>query len=249
MVWNPTNRVVSNVGTPLMGGMHPVYVFSYKQATINGYSSGFDFPAYIPTDGETNANNALRTKWLEVETNSTQAKRELYGSLTWISYPIVAQGQNLMASDVTIKLRINKEYKNYVATGENNGRPMYSWSMEGNATLTNNTSALQETLNLINIVPNPYNAFSEYERNKLDNRIKITNLPEICTISIYNTQGKLIRRFKKESPITYQDWTLTNHQNIPVSSGIYLIHVEIPGVGERVLKAFIAMRMVDLENL
>ena len=61
--------------------------------------------------------------------------------------------------------------------------------------------------------------------------------------------GKLIRRFKKESPITYQDWTLTNHQNIPVSSGIYLIHVEIPGVGERVLKAFIAMRMVDLENL
>ena len=249
MVWNPTNRIVSNVGTPLMGGMHPVYVFSYKQATINGYSSGFDFPAYIPADGENNANNALRTKWLEVETNSTQAKRELYGSLTWISYPIVAQGQNLMASDVTIKLRINKEYKNYVATGENNGRPMYSWSMEGNATLTNNTSALQETLNLINIVPNPYNAFSEYERNKLDNRIKITNLPEICTISIYNTQGKLIRRFKKESPITYQDWTLTNHQNIPVSSGIYLIHVEIPGIGERVLKAFIAMRMVDLENL
>jgi hypothetical protein len=249
MVWNPTNRVVSNVGTPLMGGMHPVYVFSYKQATINGYSSGFDFPAYIPGDAESNANNALRSKWLEVETNSTQAKRELYGSLTWISYPIVAQGQNLMASDVTIKLRVNKEYKNYVATGENNGRPMYSWSMEGNATLTNNTSALQETLNLINIVPNPYNAFSEYERNKLDNRIKITNLPEICTISIYNTQGKLIRRFKKESPITYQDWTLTNHQNIPVSSGIYLIHVEIPGIGERVLKAFIAMRMVDLENL
>ena len=249
MVWNPTNRIVSNVGTPLMGGMHPVYVFSYKQATINGYSSGFDFPAYIPADGENDTNNALRSKWLEVETNSTQAKRELYGSLTWISYPIVAQGQNLMASDVTIKLRINKEYKNYVATGENNGRPMYSWSMEGNATLTNNTSALQETLNLINIVPNPYNAFSEYERNKLDNRIKITNLPEICTISIYNTQGKLIRRFKKESPITYQDWTLTNHQNIPVSSGIYLIHVEIPGIGERVLKAFIAMRMVDLENL
>jgi hypothetical protein len=249
MVWNPTDRFVSNVGTPLMGGMHPVYVFSYKQATINGYNSGYDFPAYIPADGENNTTNALRAKWLEVETNSSQAKRELYGSLTWISYPIVAQGQSLMATDVTIKLRINKEYKNYVATGENNGRPMYSWSMDGISTLTNNTSALQETLKLINIVPNPYNAFSEYERNKLDNRIKITNLPEICTITIYNTQGKLIRVFKKDSPITYQDWTLTNHANIPVSSGIYLIHVSIPGIGERVLKAFIAMRMVDLENL
>jgi hypothetical protein len=121
--------------------------------------------------------------------------------------------------------------------------------MDGVSTITNSTEALQETLNLINIVPNPYNAFSEYERNKLDNRIKITNLPEKCTITIYNTQGKLIRTFKKESPITYQDWTLTNQVNIPVSSGVYLIHVSIPGIGERVLKAFIAMRMVDLENL
>ena len=249
MVWNPTDRFVSNVGTPLMGGMHPVYVFSYNQKSINGYSSSYDFPAYIPANAESNSGNALQLKWAEVETNNTLAKRELYGSLTWISYPIVTPGQTLMASDVTIKLRINKEYKNYVATGENNGRPMYSWSMDDVSTMTNSTEALQETLNLINIVPNPYNAFSEYERNKLDNRIKITNLPEKCTITIYNTQGKLIRTFKKESPITYQDWTLTNQVNIPISSGVYLIHVSIPGIGERVLKAFIAMRMVDLENL
>jgi hypothetical protein len=249
MLWNPTDRFVSNVGTPLMGGMHPVYVFSYKQKSINGYSSSYDFPAYIPANAESSTGNALQLKWAEVETNNTLAKRELYGSLTWISYPIVTPGQTLLASDVTIKLRINKEYKNYVATGENNGRPMYSWSMDGVSTMTNSTEALQETLNLINIVPNPYNAFSEYERNKLDNRIKITNLPEKCTITIYNTQGKLIRTFKKESPITYQDWTLTNQVNIPISSGVYLIHVSIPGIGERVLKAFIAMRMVDLENL
>ena len=249
MLWNPTDRFVSNVGTPLMGGMHPVYVFSYNQKSINGYSSCYDFPAYIPANAESTTGNALQLKWAEVETNNTLAKRELYGSLTWISYPIVTPGQTLMASDVTIKLRINKEYKNYVATGENNGRPMYSWSMDGVSTMTNSTAALQETLNLINIVPNPYNAFSEYERNKLDNRIKITNLPEKCTITIYNTQGKLIRTFKKESPITYQDWTLTNQVNIPISSGVYLIHVSIPGIGERVLKAFIAMRMVDLENL
>jgi hypothetical protein len=30
---------------------------------------------------------------------------------------------------------------------------------------------------------------------------------------------------------------------------MYLIHVEVPGIGDRVLKAFIAMRTVDLENL
>jgi hypothetical protein len=249
MVWNPTNRVVSNVGTPLMGGMHPVYVFSYKQATINGYSSGFDFPAYIPGDAETNANNALRSKWLEVETNSTQAKRELYGSLTWISYPIVAQGQNLMASDVTIKLRINKEYKNYVATGENNGRPMYSWSMDDIATVTSSQDMLKDALKMINIVPNPYYAFSEYERSRLETKVKITNLPEKCTVKIYTVNGKLIRTFKKDSPVTSIDWDLTNFKAIPVAGGVYLIHVEVPGIGEVVLKFFGGLRQVDLQGI
>jgi hypothetical protein len=158
------------------------------------------------------------------------------------------QNQTLLSTDVTIKLRINKEYKNFVSSGENGGRPMYSWSMDEIATELGVTGALQDALDMINVVPNPYNAFSEYERNKIDNRVKITNLPERCTISIYTTNGKLVQRIEKDSPVTYQDWILTNHANIPVASGIYLIHVEVPGVGDRVLKAFIAMRMVDLQN-
>ena len=248
MIWNPTDRLVSNVGTPLMGGMHAIYVFSYNQKSINGFSNGFDFPAYVPSDAETNGSNFLQNKWIDVETNSTTAKRELYGSLTWIAYPAIEQNQSLLSTDVTIKLRINKEYKNYLATGENGGKPMYSWSMDEIATELGVTGALQDALDMINVVPNPYNAFSEYERNKIDNRIKITNLPERCTISIYTTNGKLVQRIEKDSPITYQDWTLTNHANIPIASGIYLIHVEVPGIGDRVLKAFIAMRMVDLQN-
>jgi hypothetical protein len=161
---------------------------------------------------------------------------------------MLEQNQTLLSTDVTIKLRINKEYKNFVGSGENGGKPMYSWSMDEIATELGVTGALQDALDMINVVPNPYNAFSEYERNKIDNRIKITNLPERCTISIYTTNGKLVQRIEKDSQVTYQDWILTNHANIPVASGIYLIHVEVPNVGERVLKAFIAMRMVDLQN-
>lgn len=126
---------------------------------------------------------------------------------------------------------------------------MYAWSMSAERTLTGSINALKESLNIINVVPNPYNAFSEYERNKVDNRIKITNLPEKCTVTIYSTNGKLIRRFEKDSPVTYLDWTLTNAANISVASGVYLIHVEVPGVGDRVLKAFVAMRLVDLQNM
>jgi hypothetical protein len=249
MKWNPTDRFISNVGTPLMGGMHAIYVFSYNQKSINGFSNGFDFPAYVPTEAETNGSNFLQNKWLEVETNNTQSKRELYGSLSWVSYPLLRPTQTLLSTDVTIKLRVNKEYKNFVGSGENSGRPMYSWNMDDIATVTADKDQLAEALKLINVVPNPYNAFSEYERNKLDNRIKIINLPERCTIRIYSSNGKLIRTIKKDSPVTFQDWNLTNHANIPVASGMYLIHIEVPDIGERVVKAFIAMRTIDLENM
>jgi WD40 repeat protein len=240
---------VSNVGTPLMGGMHPVYVFSYNQKSINGYSSSYDFPAYIPANAESTTGNALQLKWAEVETNNTLAKRELYGSLTWISYPIVTPGQTLMASDVTIKLRINKEYKNYVATGENNGRPMYSWSMDDIATVTSSQDMLKEALKMINVVPNPYYAFSEYERSRLETKVKITNLPEKCTVNIYTVSGKLIRTFKKDSPVTSIDWDLTNYKSIPIAGGVYLIHVEVPGIGEVILKFFGGLRQVDLQGI
>jgi hypothetical protein len=255
MQWNPTDRLVSNVGTPLMGGMHAVYVFSYKQKTINGFNNGFDFPAYVPSEGENVGTNFLRNKWLNVESTTLTAaeisaeKRQLYGSLTWVSYPMLNFGQSLLSTDVTIKLRINKEYKNFVGSGENGGKPMYGWSMDDIATKVGSKDQLKEALAMINVVPNPYLAFSEYERNKLDNRVKITNLPERCTIKIYTTGGKLVKTIKKDNPLTYQDWTLTNHADIPVAGGVYLIHIDVPNVGERVLKAFIAMRMVDLQNI
>jgi hypothetical protein len=108
---------------------------------------------------------------------------------------------------------------------------------------------LIDALKLINVVPNPYNAYSEYETGKVDTRIKITNLPEKCFIRIYNVQGKLIKSYDKDSPVTYQDWNLNNHANIAVSSGVYLIYIDVPGIGERILKAFVTMRTVDFQNM
>jgi hypothetical protein len=237
-----------------MGGVHAIYVFSYKQKTTNGFSNGFDFPAYKPAIGSTlnsegNDDNFLRNKWLEVETNSTSAKRELYGSLSWVAYPMLEQNQTLLSTDVTIKLRINKEYKNFVGSGENGGRPMYSWSMDEIATELGVSNALEEALDMINVVPNPYYAFSEYERSRLDTRVKITNLPEKCTVSIYTTSGKLVRTFKKDSEVTSLDWDLTNSKAIPVAGDVYLIYVEVPGVGTKVLKFFGGMRQVDLQGI
>ncbi|MBL4668811.1 MAG: T9SS type A sorting domain-containing protein, partial [Flavobacteriales bacterium] len=89
---------------------------------------------------------------------------------------------------------------------------------------------------------------SEYERDQLDNRIKITNLPEECTISIYNINGTLMRRFKKADPKTSLDWELTNQVDVPIASGVYLIHIKVPNIGERTLKWFGVMKPTDLNG-
>jgi hypothetical protein len=58
-----------------------------------------------------------------------------------------------------------------------------------------------------------------------------------------------MRTFKKDSEITSIDWDLNNQIGVAVSSGVYLIHVEVPGVGERVIKFFGGMRQVDLHGI
>ena len=57
-----------------------------------------------------------------------------------------------------------------------------------------------------------------------------------------------MRKFKKDSPITSLDWDLKNHKDIPVASGVYLIHIDAPGIGEKVIKWFGTIRQIDLDS-
>jgi hypothetical protein len=76
----------------------------------------------------------------------------------------------------------------------------------------------------------------------------VTNLPDVATVRIFSPKGELIRTLTKDSPITSIDWDLKNQKGIPVASGLYLIHVEVPDIGEVVLKSMIFMRPPNLEN-
>ncbi|WP_343630873.1 T9SS type A sorting domain-containing protein, partial [Fluviicola sp.] len=233
MVWNPSDRQVDGNGLPVFGGNQPIWVFGVD---INGEGC----PYY---DGVNN--------WVydQYQIGNTTAYKRLFTSLMWIANTITAAGHDFMETDVRMKVRVNKQYTDYTATGMNGGRPMYSWSMDDLQTTTASRDVLASALDLINVVPNPYYAFSEYERNRIDTRVKIVNLPDQCTVTIYNVSGKMIRQFKKDNQVTYIDWDLKNTIGVPVASGVYLIHVEVPGVGERIVKFFGGMRQVDLETI
>jgi Flp pilus assembly pilin Flp len=80
----------------------------------------------------------------------------------------------------------------------------------------------------------------------LDNRVKITNLPKKCTVSIYSTNGSLIRQFTKDESGTAIEWDLKNYAGIPIAGGVYIIHVKADGVGEKIVKWFGSLRPIDL---
>ena len=103
---------------------------------------------------------------------------------------------------------------------------------------------------LIKVFPNPYYGSSKYERDQVDHRVKITNLPKTCTISIYNVSGTLVRQVNLDSEenVTGWDWDLKNNYNVAISSGVYIIHIDAGEIGEKVLKWFGALRPIDLDS-
>ena len=130
----------------------------------------------------------------------------------------------------------------------NNWNPMYEFSTDELAVQTNVSSTEDSVCLLFNVVPNPYYAYSNYEFDKLDNVVKIVNLPDVCKVKIYTVSGTLVRSYSKDSPVTSIDWDLKNFAGIPIASGVYLIHINVPGVCEKVLKWFGVIRPPDLDQ-
>ena len=104
----------------------------------------------------------------------------------------------------------------------------------------------QARLDEIGIVPNPYKGVSNYERSQLVDEVRFTNLPEVATIRIFTLNGSLIKTFRKNSPSRLLKWNLATDNNLPISSGVYLVHIDVPGVGERVIKFAVVKKRIQL---
>lgn len=179
----------------------------------------------------------------------------LYSATDWVWLPVAVDGKQWLGTDMRYRMRISKPYQRHYSTAMANGSvdtinqnfPLYNFTTEGIETIDRDITKVQSDLDLINIVPNPYYAWNEYEKNPLSNLVKFTNLPRKCTVTIYAINGTLLRQFTKDSDVSYIEWDLTNFARVPISGGMYLIHVKSDD-GERILKWFGAMRPVDLNT-
>ncbi len=252
MMFNPASQVFLNIGgfpnifQYYTGGQHIIYVT--KQ----------------PYDGCAQLRNNLRqttiAKWLGVR------------EITWAGMVMTAPGQafrsyadGLIPEDLIVKLRVNNPYQVSEGTGDFNGYPTYRFTIEGKAAEDLTTTEVESALDMINVVPNPYYGFSDYEISQFVNTVKITNLPAKCTVTIFSLDGKFIRQYTRDETgsapvgsnravernqiIPDLEWDLRNNKGIPIASGVYLIHVKADGLGERTLKWFGINRKFDPSGL
>jgi hypothetical protein len=185
---------------------------------------------------------------------SILSRNKVTKSLMWVSIPLVdprfatadlykpTTVPNGLPSRARVKIRMARPYERYVTDNSNTGNPKYQFSLDNAATVTGDNSTAVDALATVRVVPNPYFSMSQYETSQNDNAVKITNLPPNCTISIYSTDGSLVRTIRKDNSDTWIFWDLKNNYQVPIASGIYLIHIDAPGIGQRVIKWFGTLR-------
>jgi len=346
MLWNPTSTEFEGPRREFRGGgKHVIYVFrnnavedeviNYDDYSENAYRGARFFLNLNYNNPENRMPRYDAGKWMAAKLKDVRGYLDprfnkddtiphnnaanVFRAGMWVVNPLLAEGEEFMSNDVTIKLRVQQEYKAwgigkpietngelaggknyYVNAGPikvieatdsiadttmykrgmtispkedikytleykngragtdldsvlieqtNGGMPLYTFSLEGMQPTFDSQAVAEDALEDIRIVPNPYYAYSKYETSKLDNRIIITNLPQTVTVRIYTINGTLVRTLEKDDDtITFLEWDLKNQSRVPIASGMYIYHIDAPGIGETILKWMAVMRPIDLDN-
>ena len=100
-------------------------------------------------------------------------------------------------------------------------------------------------LDLIRVVPNPYvitadwEPLNPYTRGRGPRELHFINLPEKCTIRIFNISGLLVREIEhvanSASDATVV-WDMLSKDRLDISYGIYVYHVDAGELGSKVGK-------------
>ncbi len=110
----------------------------------------------------------------------------------------------------------------------------------------------RKLLDAIKVVPNPYLVRNNWDTDKLDKHLMFTHLPTKCTIRIYTLAGDLVKIIYHDgsqnsfaamggtTPVGgtggVEFWNLLTYNDQLVASGMYLFHVEAPGIGNKIGK-------------
>ena len=102
----------------------------------------------------------------------------------------------------------------------------------------------KDDLEKIAVIPNPYVASATWEpRNPYrfgrgERRVWFIHLPEECTIRIYTVRGYLVDTIEHSGDQNdgAESWDLISKDGMDIAYGIYVFHVDAPGIGQKIGK-------------
>jgi hypothetical protein len=257
MIWDPDTSSKTVLGNAIMGGSQFIYVMN--TAYENGDRAEKDRNFLDANFNQFTGSGVNRTL--------SAAVANFYRQIAWTCVPLTARNFNLynangiyqIPTDVKIKARVEKPYKKYLGD-----ESIYEFNTIGLAPEDRNDSMKKAAFERMTLVPNPYYAYSSYELNPTQNIVKIVNVPKNSTVSIFTTDGILVRRLKLDDKDVKDefygdnsrnvnidnsiDWDLRTSTGVLIASGIYYVNVETPNVGSKVLKLYATMRAADVSN-
>jgi hypothetical protein len=195
---------------------------------ISGQPVIFAFAEVDGTDGRftINPDDANRTDTIYL-LERNDANRLVY---TWqiTLNTIPRTGRNPQAGD-TMHVFLRKPFLR---------QDIYRFTVHGEGA---DSESARSALNNIRVVPNPYVAAASWEpRNTFTSgrgarELHFVNLPQNCTIKIFNVNGVLIDEIEHQSSLDNGTaiWDLLSRDNLEISYGLYIYHIEAPGVGEK----------------
>ena len=98
-------------------------------------------------------------------------------------------------------------------------------------------------LDKIAVVPDPYVATASWESKQFysagargERKIDFIHLPQKCTIRIFTIRGELVDTIEHNKLINdgSESWNLRSKDGMDIAYGIYIFHVDAPGVGQQI---------------
>ncbi len=102
---------------------------------------------------------------------------------------------------------------------------------------------------LVNVFPNPYLGFNAFEQNRFQRFVTFSHLPQKAVVRIFNLAGVMVKKLQKDDASQFMTWNVQNEGGLPVASGIYIAHIEFPGLSlSKDLKMVIVQEQQFLRN-
>jgi len=148
---------------------------------------------------------------------------------TWQVVLNIRQGSRIPQAGDTLKITLYKPFLSY---------DTYMFKVKAS---TISPEKAKGDLASIRVVPNPYIAAETWEpRNTFSSgrgprEIHFINLPKQCTIRIYNVSGALVKKIDHDAlnENGTEIWDVLSDEKFEISYGVYVYHVEAPGVGQK----------------